>query len=413
MQNTRYLIIGGSAAGIACAQTIKDNIPKADVTILSDEPDKPYFRPLIPYILTGKKTVSDISMLGSGPYTHRDLKVLTGCMASKVDTVNKIVFANTQEYPYDKLLIASGSRANIPKELEGQLCKGVFALRKLNDAREMIEILPSTKHVVMLGGGLVNLKTAFALVEIGIKVTLVVQSLEILSQIMEPQDAYLLKDAIVKSGINIITGKKAVGVIKKNNSALAVALDDQQEIPCEIVCIGKGVKPNVEFLDGSGIKVDGGVVVDRFTACNIPDIYSAGDVAVTYNPITGQKVLTGLWTNAVEMGKCAGLNMIGCPTAYAGTFGVMNATQIGGIPFVSMGTVHTKDGDFEVYTHKGRDSYRKVVFSKDGTRLIGIILISDISKAGIYRYLIREGRDITSIKDLIINHKINYASVMK
>ncbi len=133
-----------------------------------------------------------------------------------------------------------------------------------------------------------------------------------------------------------------------------VLLDSGEELACEIVCIGKGVRPNVEFLASSGVLVDGGVVADEWTACNLPGLYTAGDVAVTFDPITGERMMTGLWTNAVEMGRCAGRNMADRPTVYGGTFGILNATQVAEVPFVSMGIVHTAGGDYEthIFTHR-------------------------------------------------------------
>ena len=104
-----------------------------------------------------------------------------------------------------------------------------------------------------------------------------------------------------------------------------------------MVCIGKGVRPNVSFLNVEDLRVDLGVVVDGFTACSSPNVHAAGDVAVTFDPITGGRIVTGLWTNAVDMGRCAGYNMAGRPTQYGGTFGILNATQVADVAFVSMG----------------------------------------------------------------------------
>jgi hypothetical protein len=128
-----------------------------------------------------------------------------------------------------------------------------------------------------------------------------------------------------------------------------VALDNGSTLACQMVCIGKGVRPNVEFLAGSGVAVDGGIVADRYTGASLPDTYTAGDVAVTYEPVTGAPIMTALWTNAVEMGRCAGLNMAGVKTVYTGTFGILNATQVADEPFVSMGVVHTTGKDCEVH----------------------------------------------------------------
>ena len=100
--------------------------------------------------------------------------------------------------------------------------------------------------------------------------------------------------------------------------------------------------------------------------------------------------MTALWTNAAEMGRCAGRNMAGRPTAYGGTFGILNATQVAEMPFVSMGIVHTADTDYETHVFQAADTYRKLVFTADGERLVGAVFVGDIGRAGLYRHLIRD-----------------------
>ena len=99
-------------------------------------------------------------------------------------------------------------------------------------------------------------------------------------------------------------------------------------------------------------------------ACSAPNVYTAGDVAVTFDPITGGRIVTGLWTNAVEMGRCAGFNMAGKPVEYGGTFGILNATQVADVSFVSMGIVHTKGLDYETHVSGSSGAYRKLVNDK-------------------------------------------------
>jgi NAD(P)H-nitrite reductase large subunit len=122
--------------------------------------------------------------------------------------------------------------------------------------------------------------------------------------------------------------------------------------------------------------------------------------------------VTGLWTNAVEMGRCAGFNMAGKKTAYAGTFGIMNATQIANEPFVSMGMVHTRNTDYEVHVRATGSTYRKVVFSPDGERLVGVLFIGNITGAGMYRYVIRVNMPIREMKSHLINQTLHYGHFM-
>jgi NAD(P)H-nitrite reductase large subunit len=264
----------------------------------------------------------------------------------------------------------------------------------------------------MLGGGLLNLKAAFALLERGLKVTLVVYSPEVLSQLMEPGDAFLIRRALDRAGLRIKTGCAATHIISDRTGVTGVALDHGGEMSCQMVCIGKGVRPNVEFLDGSNVRIDLGIVADRYTACNAPDAFAAGDVAVTFDPVSGDRIMTALWTNAVEMGRCAGQNMAGIKTAYSGTFGILNATQVAEEPFVSMGVVHTTDHDFQIYRHATDTTYRKIVFNPEGTRLIGAVFIGDITNAGLYRYVIREKMPVIHIKRYIIDHTLHYGHLI-
>lgn len=406
---SRYLIVGGSAAGMAAAQAIREKDVKGAITVLSEEPDAPYFRPLIPFLVSGRKQPEEMALVGRGPYTGAGITVKTMARVVACDPAERrVTLADGTSYGYEKVLFATGSRPYVPPEIEGTNAEGVFALRTLADARRVAARLAHTEHAVMLGGGLLNLKAAFALLARGVKVTLVVYSPEVLSQLMEPGDAYLIRQALDEAGLVIMTGVAATAVRADASGVTGVALDNGKELACQMVCIGKGVRPNVEFLDGSGVDVDGGIVADRYTGASQPGTYAAGDVAVTHEPVSGTPIMTALWTNAVEMGRCAGRNMAGVKTAYAGTFGILNATQVADMPFVAMGTVRARGGDYEIHRQAAAATFRKLVFNPAGDRLEGAVLVGDIRNAGLYRYVIREKMDVTGFKRAIIDHTLHY-----
>ena len=422
MAPTRYVIVGGSAAGMSAAQAIRELDSHGLIIVLSAEADPPYFRPLIPFIVDGHKTAGEIAMLGQGPYTAPNIDVRLDATVTSVDPVAHTVTVNDAGHiEYDRLLIATGSRPYIPPSIQGTDTPGVYTLRTLADARSMAERANVTRNVILAGGGMLNLKTAFALLERGLMVTMVVTSPEVLSQIMEPDGAALIRDALDRAGLRILTGRSITQVIAGPDGVAGVLLDSGEELPCEIVCIGKGVRPNVEFLAGSGIHVDRGVVADKHTACNTADVYTAGDVAVTFDPITGGRMMTALWTNAVEMGRCAGRNMAGRPTAYGGTFGILsatelgilNATQVAEVPFVSMGIVHTAGSDYETHVFRTADTYRKMVFTADGERLIGAVFVGDIARAGLYRHLIRDHARLNDLKAVVVGHRLHYGHFLR
>jgi len=414
MENKRYVIVGGSAAGMAAAQAIRGHDPRGAIQVLSEEADAPYFRPMIPFIISRKKEPDQIYLQGRGPYQARDIELQLNTRAARIDTAGRRVVTHTGEtVVYDRLLIATGSRPYIPADIERVDREGVFALRTIEDARRADRRAQGTRHAVMLGGGLLNLKAAFALLERGIKVTLVVFSPEVLSQLMEPADALLIRRALDRAGLQIITGCSARRIMGNGNGVTAVALDNGREMDCQMVCIGKGVRPNADWTGDEQIRVDGGVVVDKFTRTGAADVFAAGDVAVTFDPITGAPMVTGLWTNAAEMGRCAGANMADRPTAYGGTFGILNATQVARMPFVSMGIVHTSGKAYETHTHSGPGAYRKLVFSPQGDRLVGALFVGDITRAGLYRAVIQQGMQVEAIKKQVIAHRLHYGHLVR
>jgi len=413
MQHKNYLIVGGSAAGMAAATAIRQRDAEGAVCILSEEPDSPYFRPMIPFLISGKKRAEHIFLEGQGPYQQPGIEIRLNTRATRLDSQERLLStASGEQFGYDKLLIATGSRPNIPKDLEGISTDGVFALRTLADAQRAARRTFATRSAVLLGGGLLNLKAAFALLERAIKVTLVVYSPEILSQLMEPEDAFLLRKALDQAGLEIITGRAARCITADRSGVTGVILDNGQDLVCQMVCIGKGVRPNCEWLAGSGIRIEGGIVVDQQTRTSAEDIYAAGDVALTYDPITGGPIVTGLWTNAVDMGRCAGINMTGKQTAYGGTFGILNATQVANMPFVSMGLIHARGTDHEIFTENRSDSYCKLVFSADGSVLVGALFVGDIAKAGLYRSIIKERLTLDGIKRKVLDRSLHYGDLL-
>lgn len=409
----QYIIAGGSAAGMAAAHTLRKHDSSGTITVFSNEKEAPYFRPMIPYIINGKKQVTDITLSGNGMFTQEGIDLQTGEAVISVDTLAKTIrTASGRTQSYDRILFATGSRPYIPEGIGHLDSAGVFSLKTLADAISMADRTQRTDHAVMLGGGILNLKAAFALLEKNIKVTLLVNSPEVLSQLMDPEDAFLIRRALDQAGLKIMTGCNATHVVADDDGVCAVALDNGTEIPCRMVCVGKGVIPNTDFITGSRIKTDRGIIADPYTACSEEDTFTAGDVAVTHDPATGEKTVTALWTSAVEMGICAGLNMAGIRTRYSGTLGIMNATQVADEPFVSMGVVHTKGKDVEIHIDKTDKTYRKVVFDKQGDRLIGALFIGDITNAGMYRYVIRERKPVKRFKTHLINHTLHYGHFM-
>ncbi len=413
MESKRYLIVGGSAAGMAAAEAIRSSDPQGSICVLSQEADAPYFRPMIPFLISGKKKSEAIYLQDRGLFRSPDVEVQLNTRVVRVDTgAQQVHTADGAVMAYDRLLIATGSRPMMPPNTQGLQTEGVMALRTLADAKHMAERAQHCRQAVVLGAGLLGLKAAMALQQRGLSVTLVEKENEILPWLMESDPAGRIRRALEDAGVRVIRGATVRSVQADAQGVCGVVLDTGRELACQLTCIGIGVEPNTACLENSDIRLDGGVVTDAHTACNAPHVYAAGDVAVTFDTITGKPVVTGLWTNAVEMGCCAGANMAGRPTAYSGTFGILNATQVAGLPFVSMGVVHTAGTDYETHIKSTPRAYRKLVFAPQGDRLVGTLFVGDITHAGLYRAVIREGLKINGIKKQVVGHRLHYGHLL-
>ncbi len=409
MKSKRHVIIGASAAGMAAAQAIRDHDARGEICLLGQEADAPYFRPMIPFLVSGRKTQDEILLQGRGPYHHQKIDLRLNTRVVRVDAkARQVHTADGAVIGYDRLLVATGSRPVMPPDTQGMDTEGVMPLRTLADARQMAQRARQSRQAVVLGAGMLGLKAAAALQESGLAVTLVEKEAEILPWLMEADAGARIRKALEDAGATVITSTTIRSIQGDARGVCGVVLDNGRELACQLVCIGIGVAPNTACLENSGLRLEGGVVTDAHTASSAPHVYAAGDVAVTYDTITGQPVVTGLWTNAEDMGRCAGANMAGHPTVYSGTFGILNATQVAGLPFVSMGIVHTAGTDCETHISSRPDSYRKLVFSPQGDRLVGALFMGRIAKAGLYRAVMRNRLKIDGIKKHLIDHRLHY-----
>ncbi|MFZ5759458.1 MAG: NAD(P)/FAD-dependent oxidoreductase [Thermodesulfobacteriota bacterium] len=409
MGGRRYLIIGAGPAGLAAAAAIRRTDPIGRLTILSAESDRPYFRPLIPFVVSGKKTGDAITIAGRGPFPPEELDIRLNSRVVAIDPDRRIVqLADTAKLPYDRLLIASGGRPLVPAALAGCPGPGIFTLRTLADARAIAARLLTTRQAVLLGGGILCLKLAAALREKGIAVTIVECAATVLPRLLDADGAAIIADALSRIGVRVVTSRTIAAIRQDGDGVREVELDNGDVLPCQMVCIGIGVQPALDFLTPDLLTPAGGLAVNAFTESGIGGIYAAGDAAVSRDRCSGEMIAGGLWTTAVEMGRCAGFTMAGRRVAYEGGMAVMNAAQVGDTPFVAMGMVQGDPNRDLIYaTRRGR-TYHRLIFSGDGRILRGALFITDISRAGIYRQLLCGKQPLPRDRQALADHRLHY-----
>jgi NAD(P)H-nitrite reductase large subunit len=404
----RYIIIGGSAAGISAVEAIRSIDQTSPIELFSSEGTPFYSRVLLSYYIAGVITKEELHFRPLEFFADNKVKAHLGQRVDKVLPESKSIrMEDGREYPFDRLLIASGSSPKI-MEILGKDKKGVVVMRNIDHAQEIVNRVEEMKTACVLGGGLIGLRTGYALSVRGVKVKIIVKSSHVLSQMLDQESAEMIQGTMRQHGIDIRTGRDAVEIAGRE-SVEGIILDDGERINCQLVVIGKGVQPNVDFLSSTPIKINEGIVADETMMTSVPDIYVAGDVAETYDLTTGRTSVNAIWPCAFEQGRVAGLNMAGKKAKYEGSFR-MNSLDFYGLPVISMGITRIDGNGFQHFQKKTENTYRKLVL-RDG-RIVGAILVGQVQKAGILATLLKKRVNVSDIVPLLMSHRLNFAELL-
>ncbi len=408
----KYLIIGNSAGGIGAAEAIREVDKAGTITIVSDEPYPTYSRPLISEYLAHPYPVEKMAYRQPDFYEKNKIKTLLGEKVIQVNPDKRTVkLESGTTLAWQKLLLATGGTPIFP-EMEGNQLKGVFTFNRLDDSRAIDGFLNQYRNrvrAVVIGGGLIGVSVTEALLRRGIEVTIVEMKDWILNTILDEEAAGFEVQALAQTGTNIITGHTA----EKINSYLpgevsGVTLDDGRVLPCQMAVIAIGVRPRLEVVAESGIKINRGIVVDRRMATSAPDIYACGDAAEAFDFVYGVNRLTPVWPNAYEGGRVAGLNMAGTQTEYQGGT-AMNALKYFGVYIASAGLVTPPDDSYETLINRYNGIYKKVIIKKG--KLAGMVFAGDIEKSGIVYNLMKDRVDVSKFKEALVADDFGLASL--
>lgn len=404
----RYVILGAGPAGLSAIESIREVDMDNEILLITAEKYVGYSKPLITYLL-GKMTEKSKMFYRTEEFLRENnVNVLNETKIAGLSIEEKALFTeNGQKIEYDKLLIATGGKPFVP-EIEGLKNQdGIFTFTTWEDEEKVEGYIKENEieEAVVLGGGLIGLKTTEALMKLGLKVTIIELSDRILSVTFDKKASEIITKALKKEGCEVITGDTIVKV-KGRKRISKVFLKSGREINTQLLIIAIGVRPNIEFLKDSGVDVNKGVIVNEKLETSVNGIYVAGDCAEFLDLIDGKRKVIAIWPVAVSQGKVAGYNMAGKDAKYPGGI-PMNSVELAGIPTVSVGHTNiTEESDFEELVFQNKDTYKKIVL-KDN-RIIGAVLVNNIDRAGIYTGLILQKTDVSSFKDKLLDENFGF-----
>lgn len=389
----KYVLIGNSAAAVACVEGIRQRDREGDITMVTNEPYHTYSRPLISYLLAEKTDRERMKYRPDDFYKKNRCELIAGVSADHLEPKRKtVVLSDGRELPYDRLLVAAGSSPAVPPIKGLEAVENMTTFLSLDDALRLEKMLTPFSRVLILGAGLIGLKCAEGIAGKAKSITVVDMADHILPSILDQEASAPVQRRLEEHGIEFVLSDAAQELQPDR-----AVLKSGRDIRFDILVMAVGVRPNVRLVQNAGGAVKRGIVTDSRGQTSIPDVYAAGDCTESRDITTGEEKVLALLPNAYLQGECAGINMAGGNQSYDKAI-PMNSIGFFGLHLMTAGSCGG-----EVYLEKNGGNYKKLFVREN--RLAGYILIGDVARAGIYTSLIREQTPLSALDFELIRQK--------
>jgi NAD(P)H-nitrite reductase large subunit len=379
----KYVIVGAGPAGVIAAETLRKADASGDIVLLGDEPEPPYSRMAIPYYLTGGIDEAG-TYIRKTPNHYDDLAIrYVQGRAQKVGTGGLTTDGGT-DIDFDRLLVATGASPLDPP-VDGLDHSAVHHCWTLSDARNIINLAGEGSAVVLMGAGFIGCIILESLLERGVDLTVVEAEERMVPRMMDGPGGDIIKAWCEGKGITVLTSTR-VKSLEPAGDGVVVHFEGGGDVPADLVVVATGVGSNTGFLEGSGVKVEDGIVVDDRLKSSQDSIYAAGDCAQGPDQAGGWSV-HAIQPTAAEHGRVAALNMAGRDTPYKGSLS-MNVLNTAGLVSCSFGQWEgVKGGTSAVSLDAEAGKYIRLEFIDD--RLVGALTLGRTDFVGVLRGLIQ------------------------
>jgi NAD(P)H-nitrite reductase large subunit len=401
----KHVIIGNGPTGVVAAEALRSLDPHAQITLIGDEPEPPYSRMAIPYFLVGNIPDSG-TYLRKTPdhFAKAGIELVRGRVARVDSAGHRIHLENGEDFGYDRLLIATGSRPVRPP-VPGMDLPAVHTCWTLADARAIVEKAQAGTRVLQIGAGFIGCIILEALVARGVKLTVVEAGDRLVPRMMTPRAGTMIRRWVERNGITVHVNAK-IASIAPQGDALLGRLESGETVDADLVICAAGIRPNVEFLAGSGIEIGRGIRVDDRMRTSMPDIYAAGDVTEAPGFHSGEPEVNAVQPNAADQARIAAINMAGGDTRSQGSL-AFNVLDTLGLISTSFGQWWGTEGGQGV-EQADEDHFQYLSLQFDDDVLIGATGIGHTQHAGVLRGLIQGRVRLGGWKDRLLADPSQY-----
>jgi len=395
-----YVIIGNGGAGVSALQTIREYDTETDITIISREKYPAYSPCSLPNLLAGEITKTMIFRFAPQFYNSLNTKFLKNTEALQIiPSIKKVKLKKGKSIKFDKLLIAAGAKPITPKGLKGLELFGVHIMGTLDSTLGILnDIKKGVKHAVVVGGGFMGIETAVMLKKKGLNVSIVEMLPHVLMRMLDADISMKVEEILKEHDINLLLND-TLKRIYADKKVTGVSLG-KTKLSCDMVVLAIGVRPNIELINGSGIKTNQGIIVDSTMQTNKKNIFAAGDIAEVREQIEGSIGSFAIWPNAIEQGRIAGLNMVGKHVKYDGAE-IVNVLDIFNTPVVAMGRTYKEIGKCNIISRFTPQYFKKILVKNNN--IVGLQFIGTIRNVGTFYSLMKKRTDISSIKNRLLD----------
>jgi len=354
----RVIIVGNGLAGIISAKTLRELDKKVEIEVFAEEKYHYYPRPNLIEFLAGTIPFERMFAFPQEWYREQNINIHVGKPVKRIfPDSQEIEVAGGKKEKYESLLLANGSFSFIPP-FEGTGKKGIFALRTLDDAFELLEYLKNHQRVVVIGGGLLGLEIARAMKSRGARVDVVEFFDRLLPRQLDIQGASMLKVQIENMGINVHFGLATEEILGQND-VRGLRFKGEREIEMDMAIVAAGVRSNIRLAKDAGLETDRGLVTDDYLQSSNPKIFGAGDV------IQHRGRVYGIIPSSFNQARVVASNILGKKEKYEGTV-PSNTLKVAGLDLTSVGLVNPEEGTSEEFRKEKKEEgiYKKVVIQK-------------------------------------------------
>jgi nitrite reductase (NADH) large subunit len=391
----RLVVIGNGMAGCRAIEEILKRDPnRYAITVFGAEPRVNYNRIMLSPVLAGEKAFEDIIINDAAWYADNAITLHSGRAVTRIDRDAKQVEAEGGlVVPYDQLILACGSDP-VRLPLPGKELEGVVTFRDLDDVEKMVAAADAGGEAVVIGGGLLGLEAAYGLARRGMKATVVHLMDVLMERQLDSAAGYLLTQALVERGVETVLSAHSEEIEGADGKVTGLRLKDGRVLPCSILVMAVGIRPNAALGREAGLTVNRGVVVDDQMRTSDPDVFAIGECA------EHRGVAYGLVAPIWDMCRTLASVMTGEDAAYEGSV-LSTRLKVSGVDVFSAGQFSGGEGcEDVVFRDAGRGVYKRLVL-KDN-RLAGAVMFGDAIDGNWYFDLMRQGTDVSDMRETLV-----------